>query len=236
MQRTRINPSRKRLEDFIVKSSVRFPSGSKVLDAGSGEGFYRHHFSHCVYHSTDLQKYQKTYGLTTYLSDLSTLPIENDSYEYILCTQVLEHVPDPDRVMNEFFRVLKPGGELWLSAAFSYAEHEVPYDFFRYTRFGLRFLAEKAGFRILEIDWLEGYFGSLAYQFDLAARLLPTKVRTTGAISAMVGQILLSVFLLAVRCISFIFSLILSRLELHYKLTEQGFGKNCTMIAVKPTG
>ena len=86
---------------------------------------------------------------------------------------MLEHLPEPLRVIEELGRVLKPGGTLWLSAPLFYAEHEKPYDFFRYTQFGLRQLFEDAGFEIVEIAWLEGYFGTLSYQVRVAGKALP---------------------------------------------------------------
>ena len=91
----------------------------------------------------------------------------------VLLTQVLEHLPDPARVLAELNRVMKPGGTLWLTAPLFYAEHERPYDYFRYTRYGLHRLLKQAGFRVREIEWLEGYFGTLAYQARMVSRQLP---------------------------------------------------------------
>ena len=68
---------------------------------------------------------------------------------------------------------MKPGGTLWLTAPFFYVEHERPYDYFRYTRYGLRFLLKQADFRVRELEWLEGYLGTLGYQAQLVGRHLP---------------------------------------------------------------
>jgi ubiquinone/menaquinone biosynthesis C-methylase UbiE len=70
----------------------------------------------------------------------------------VLSTQVLEHVADPLSVLAEFFRVLKPDGRLWLTAPFVWYLHEEPYDYYRFTSHGLRFLLERAGFIEIEVN------------------------------------------------------------------------------------
>ena len=88
----------------------------------------------------------KKYAQPDYVCDLASIPVEDGRFHHVLLTQVLEHIPDPATVLAELHRVLKPGGTLWLTAPLFYAEHEKPYDFFRYTQFGLRHLLEGAGF------------------------------------------------------------------------------------------
>ena len=118
----------------------------------------------------------KKYRQPDYVCDLVAIPVEDARFDHVVCTQVLEHLPEPLRVIAELGRVLKPGGTLWLSAPLFYAEHEKPYDFFRYTRTAWALL-EDAGFEVGEIAWLEGYFGTLSYQVRVAGRALPTGPR-----------------------------------------------------------
>jgi 2-polyprenyl-3-methyl-5-hydroxy-6-metoxy-1,4-benzoquinol methylase len=69
----------------------------------------------------------------------------------ILCTEVLEHVPDPLAVWKEFHRLIRPGGKVLLTTPMYWPPHELPYDFFRYPEHGLRRLVEDSGFRLLAI-------------------------------------------------------------------------------------
>jgi SAM-dependent methyltransferase len=75
---------------------------------------------------------------------------------------VLEHVPDPAAALAELRRMLRPGGTLWLTVPFVGELHEEPFDFYRYTPYGLRALAERAGLSDVEVEPLTGYFTTLA--------------------------------------------------------------------------
>lgn len=86
-----------------------------------------------------------------FLCDLTSIPKPEGSYDAILCNAVLEHVPDPEGVMAEFHRLLTVDGRLVVSVPFLQPFHPTPLDFRRYTRSGLEQLAEKTGFRVLEI-------------------------------------------------------------------------------------
>jgi len=70
--------------------------------------------------------------------------IGSESFEIILCTGLLEHIPDPQRLIDEFRRILKPGGELIISASAVFSFHEGPDNFFHFTPFG---------FEVLFKDW-----------------------------------------------------------------------------------
>jgi SAM-dependent methyltransferase len=82
-------------------------------------------------------------------ADCQRLPFSNAVFDTLICTQVLEHVPNPGALIGEMARVLRPGGTLILTAPMTWPLHEEPYDFYRYTLHGLRALLGAAGLRVL---------------------------------------------------------------------------------------
>lgn len=79
------------------------------------------------------------------------IPLPDASVDSILCTEVLEHVPDPLAVWKEFNRLLRPGGKVLLATPMYWPGHEEPYDFYRYPEFGLRRLVRESGFELMRI-------------------------------------------------------------------------------------
>jgi SAM-dependent methyltransferase len=163
--------------------------------------------------------------------DISSIPVENDRYDAVLCTQVLEHVPEPLKALKELHRVLIPGGTLWLSTPFYFEEHETPHDYFRYTQFGLRYLIEQAGFQECRIEWLGGYYGTLSHQLNLARHFLSLKPRdygggVVGMASALLALLLKPMFgILAVM-----FTVVDSR----HQYTDNGHCIDYSVVAKKP--
>jgi SAM-dependent methyltransferase len=105
--------------------------------------------------------------------DGATIPRPDCSFESALATEVLEHCPHPEYVLEEIFRVLKPGGFLFLTVPFLWPLHTVPYDEYRYTPFSLRRLLDEAGFGEIEIVAPGGWDASLATMLGLWVRRRP---------------------------------------------------------------
>ena len=83
-----------------------------------------------------------------FLCDATKIPLESESFNIVICTQVLEHVYDFENVILEAYRLLKPEGVLIVSAPLVWPHHEIPYDFFRFTYFGLKKLLLNSEFKI----------------------------------------------------------------------------------------
>jgi SAM-dependent methyltransferase len=96
------------------------------------------------------------------------LPFADGSFDTILATEVLEHVTDAERAAADAYRVLRPGGHIVVTVPFMYPTHEAPYDFRRFTHFGLRSLLERHGFEVLSIDAKGGPVLLLAHFVVLA--------------------------------------------------------------------
>lgn len=234
VNRLRVNSSRVYLEAFAREAAQSVAVGSRVLDAGAGDCPYRGFFKHTEYESADFCQVEGSlYGEITYICDLGSIPVEDNRYDLVLCTQVMEHLPEPDVVLQELFRVLKPGGTIWVSAPLFYPEHQIPYDFYRYTQYGMKHKLEHAGFSIQRSQWLEGYYGTLSFQLESAAVGLPVR---PGAYGAGATGCFASFLALWVKPLFLLLSLIFSRLDLHAKNTQSGLCKNYAVVAVKSQG
>lgn len=119
----------------------------RLLDVGCGTKPYRDLFSVSEYVGMELDsELTRQRGVADVYYDGSCFPFEDASFDAVLCNQVLEHVFNPDDFVGEIRRVLRPGGRLLLTVPFVWDEHEQPWDYARYSSFGLRSLMEKHGF------------------------------------------------------------------------------------------
>jgi len=116
--------------------------------------------------SVDLQKkvdQLKIKNLKVIHSDAHQLPFEDNSFDSCFCNTVLEHVKDPEQIVKEVRRVLKPEGKLMISIPFLQEIHADPDDFQRYTPFGLQNLLRKNGFQIIKQHCDYGALNTLEY-------------------------------------------------------------------------
>jgi len=147
-----INPfflARRSLWKAIAQSGGQLPG--PLLDVGCGSKPYRGLFPVEPYVGLDIDsETARLRGVADAFYDGTRFPFQDAQYQSVLCNQVLEHVFQPDAFVQEIRRVLQPGGKLLLTIPFVWDEHEQPYDFARYSSFGLRALLERNGFRVLE--------------------------------------------------------------------------------------
>lgn len=146
--------------------------GSVVLDVGAGTCPYKKHFAHCKYQAHDFKKYEGVklgnthdYGQIDIASDIAAIPLPDNSQDVILCTEVLEHVPEPIEAVREMARLIKPGGRILLTAPLSSGLHQIPYHFYGgYTHYWYRWVAERYGLEVKEITPNGGFFKHLAQE------------------------------------------------------------------------
>jgi len=164
-------------EKWLQRILKRIPEGSRILDAGAGELKYKKFCSHLKYVSQDFAQYDgkgDKKGLQTgkwdqskidIVSDITSIPEPDGSFDAIMCIEVFEHLPDPIRAIKEFVRLLKPGGHLIITAPFCSLTHFSPYHF--YTGFNRYFYETNLpanGFEILEIEENGNFFEYLAQE------------------------------------------------------------------------
>ena len=137
------------LLDFI--SSNAHEIKGRILDVGCGEKPYANLFAATEYIGIDIEQsgHDHTRSDIDVFYDGLNIPFEDNSFDSIVCFEVLEHVFEPEKIIQEMYRVLKPGGKLMLTTPFIWNEHEIPYDYGRYTYFGLKHLFTKNEFNVV---------------------------------------------------------------------------------------
>lgn len=162
-----------RLKRFVRSMAAECDrQGKKIIDIGAGTCQYKSYFKRARYFSHDIENNRQ--GTIDYAGPLSILP--DNAFDRILCTQVLEHLKEPSSAFKNFYRILRKGGKVFLTTHMAFEEHLVPHDYFRFTRYGLRYLAESNGFRVEKIEPQGGRFVVLAKELQtLAPRLLKNK-------------------------------------------------------------
>ena len=226
------NSSRTYQHRFLKQAAGEVRPGERVLDAGAGRAPYRKLFRHARYETADfLALTTMKYRQPDYVCDLADIPVEDGRFDHVLLTQVLEHIPDPGRVLDELHRVLRPGGRLWVTAPLFYAEHQAPYDFYRYTQYGMRHLLETAGFEVASIEWMEGYLGTLSYQVRVMSKVLPARRRDYGGGARGTA---LAIGAKTAKRLGKPAADLLARLDLRYKFVGKGMPKNYQVVARKP--
>lgn len=173
---------------YLCESSLRFEiekaikafkisPAEKWLDVGCGTRPYEKHFPTNCYIGVDVESSgrDQTLKLPDHFYDGNTLPFAENSFNGVISTQVLEHVPNARAIIAEMYRVIKPGGGIILSLPFMWQEHEEPYDFSRFTSFGITELLKQNGFEIESIAKDVGAIESLAVAFNVyvAYNLVP---------------------------------------------------------------
>ncbi|MFA6217880.1 MAG: methyltransferase domain-containing protein [Candidatus Omnitrophota bacterium] len=94
------------------------------------------------------------------------LPFRNNSFDTVLSVQMIEHIREPKALFQEAYRVLKKGGCLIVTAPMSWGIHEAPHDYYRFTGYGLRYLASCAGFTVVSIKARGGFWKMMGQRFS----------------------------------------------------------------------
>jgi len=165
------------LAKFAQDLSSKIKPGENVLDAGAGTCPYKKLFKKGNYTSQDFCKsdYGLDYSSIDIKSEIYAIPRPDSSFDYILCSQVLEHLKYPHKALDELNRLLKKGGQLWLSCPLAWEEHDTPYDYFRFTHYALELLGKETGFKIINMTPIGGRFISTGkFIKDLIPGMAPT--------------------------------------------------------------
>lgn len=156
---------------WVEKILKKIPKGKKILDAGAGEQQYKKYCKHLNYTSQDFAEYAPEkcdqglqmptwdYGKLDIISDIGKIPVGNSTYDVILCTEVFEHIINPELALKEFKRILKNNGLLIITAPFASYTHFAPFHFATgFSKYYYEALLPKFGFKIQSIDSNGNYF------------------------------------------------------------------------------
>jgi len=149
--------------DSIRRAIKQYASGS-LIDVGCGtsqyKGFILRNSSVVEYVALDREKRAEI----DILGDAYNIP-RHGEFDTVLCTSVLEHLEEPVLALEEMNKALRPGGHIILTTNFIWHIHEEPRDFFRYTEYGLRYILERSGYEIVDLEPITGFWVTFGQEF-----------------------------------------------------------------------
>jgi ubiquinone/menaquinone biosynthesis C-methylase UbiE len=163
-------------EIWLKEAIKKIPKGESILDAGAGELQYKKYCTDLKYISQDFGQYSGDgkEGLQMgkwdnskldIVSDITHIPVENNSFDNIMCIEVFEHLPEPQLAIKEFSRILKSDGRLIITAPFCSLTHFAPYYYANgYSKYFYEKFLKENDFSILEISYNGNYFEYLAQE------------------------------------------------------------------------
>lgn len=155
-----------RIAGRAIRSRAERHFSGRLLEIGCGTKAKAALIGDLVAEHIGLDHPDSQHGLThvDLLGVAEDVPAPDASFDCVLSTSVLEHLEDPQTAIEEAFRVLRPGGVALYTAPLYWHIHEAPRDFFRYTTYGLHHLFGRAGFELLEVTALSGFWVTFGAQ------------------------------------------------------------------------
>ncbi|HCC08705.1 TPA: SAM-dependent methyltransferase [Candidatus Woesebacteria bacterium] len=189
--------------EWVSKKLKKQIKNQKIIDVGAGECQYKKFCTHLRYTSQDINEYNPkaiNVGLQMpdwnnrmidIVSDITKIPVKNKSFDVVLCTEVLEHVINPESAIKEISRITKNGGKLILTAPFCSLTHFAPYHYATgFNRYFFYEVLKKYGFRIIEISSNGNYFSYLQQEIQRTPQVIKNYV------NPVLGKILFPLYYL----------------------------------------
>ena len=201
-------------DQWLQKVLRELSAGQRILDAGAGELQYKRFCEHLEYVSQDFGQYNgkgDSRGLQRQIwdntkldiiSDITNIPVSNESFDVIMCNEVLEHIPEPISAIKEFSRIIRKGGELILTAPVCSLTHFAPYFFYNgYSRYFYERILPKNGFEIVELTYNGNWFDYVAQELHRLPYMLHRYCGLCGSriISLLFRLLLLPLFILLAK-------------------------------------
>ncbi len=176
---------------WIKAQLEALPKGARILDAGAGEQQFKLFCKHLNYVAQDFAQYNPNdldlglqmptwdYGQLDIISDITSIPEPDNSFDAILCTEVFEHIPNPILAIKEFSRLLKPNGKLIITAPFCSMTHFAPYHFYSgFNRYFYETHFKTFEFEMQSIEPNGHYFDYLKQEITRSSEMAKTYTKS----------------------------------------------------------
>jgi ubiquinone/menaquinone biosynthesis C-methylase UbiE len=147
-------------------NAIQHYSKGRLLDIGCGNKPYQSWTKDRVSEYLGCDIVQSSSNKVDILCEANNIPLENNNFETIISTQAIEHIEDYQGMINEAHRLLKSGGYFILSGPSYWHLHEEPYDFYRFTKYGFKYVLEKSGFKVVDIKENGGAWATLGLMIN----------------------------------------------------------------------
>jgi|LGVF01.1.fsa_nt_gb SAM-dependent methyltransferase len=157
------------IHDINKKIALSLPYKGRVIDLGCGTASYKEDVLKVAneYIGVDWENSPHDQTNVDIFADLTKrLPFDDHFADTVVSFQVMEHLPEPDFFLSECYRILKKNGKLFITVPFMWHIHEAPYDYYRYTRYGLTYMLKKNGFTDIEIKENTGFWQMWILKFN----------------------------------------------------------------------
>ena len=155
------------LHDTALRSALAAHGKGRMIDIGCGTKPYESLAKPYVTEHVGLDR-EDPFNCNAKADIVGTayeIPVEDASFDTAMSTAALEHLNEPEAALRECLRVLKPEGKALYTVPFFWQVHMAPWDFYRFTKFGLQHIFQKAGFEVVEIKALSGFWVTMAQLF-----------------------------------------------------------------------
>ena len=157
------------IHNINKKIAQSLPYKGRVIDLGCGTAPYKEDILTVAdeYIGVDWEKsYHNTSKVDVQADLTKRLPFDDEYADTVVSFQVMEHLPEPSFFLSECYRILKSEGNLFITVPFMWHVHEAPYDYYRYTRYGLEYLLKKNGFVDIDIKENTGFWQMWILKFN----------------------------------------------------------------------
>jgi len=196
----------KKLQKEILIKNAHFFKGN-ILDIGCGSKPYKEYIKYNIYVGLDSDP-----GVGPDIeSSVESIPCTDESFEGIICSEVLEHVKDTRQAISEIYRVLKKNGYLYITVPMMWALHYEPEDYFRFTKYGISYLLTEQGFIIKDVERVGGIFSLIGARFaDVIFHLI---TRAFNFMSARNAERIASIMILPVSVVFYCLSKLFDNID-----------------------